>query len=67
MADTELATGDEAEIVFTDYDGLTLRGVVRNCVGNQYGLKFLAARAEEAEQLGLFRQILSSKLGWLDA
>jgi hypothetical protein len=30
LADTELAMGDEAEIALTDYDDLTLRGVVSN-------------------------------------
>ena len=56
-SDADLAIGDEAEIALADYD-LTLRGVVRNRAGNQYGVKFLAASAEEAEQLGLFRQML---------
>jgi hypothetical protein len=56
-ADTDLAIGDEAEIAVTDFR-LTLRGVVRDQVGNQYGVKFLATSAEEAEQLGLLRQIL---------
>jgi hypothetical protein len=67
LADIELVIGDEAEIAFTDYDDLTLRGVVRNRVGNQYGVKFVVTSAEEAEQLGLFRQILSRELGRLDA
>jgi len=66
LADTELAVGDEAEVAFTDYD-LTLRAVVRNRSGNEYGVKFLATSAEEAEQLGLFRQRLRSKVGCLDA
>jgi hypothetical protein len=65
LADTELAVGDEAEIAFTDYD-LTLRAVVCNRAGNQYGVKFLSTSAEEAEQLGLFRQILRSQVGRLD-
>jgi hypothetical protein len=56
-ADSDLAIGDEAEIAVTDFR-LTLRGVVRDQAGNQYGVKFLATSAEEAEQLGLFRQIL---------
>ena len=56
-ADTDLAIGDEAEIAVTDFR-LTLRGVVRDQAGNQYGVKFLATSAEEAEQLGLLRQIL---------
>ena len=69
-ADLELAIGDEVEIALTEYQ-LTLRGMVRNCTGDQggdqYGVKFLATSAEEAAQLGLFRQILSSKVGRLDA
>jgi hypothetical protein len=65
-ADTDLAIGDEAEITLTDYH-LTLRGVVRDRAGDLYGVEFLATSAEETEQLGLFRQILSSKIGRLDA
>ena len=65
-ADTELAVGDEVEIVLTDYR-LTLRGVIRDRTGNRYGVEFLAKSAEENEQLALFRQILSSRLGCLDA
>ena len=66
FADTDLAIGDEAEITLTDYD-LTLRGVVRDRAGNQYGVEFLATSAAEAEHLGLFREILRSKVGPLDA
>jgi hypothetical protein len=66
FSDTDLAIGDEAEIAVTDFH-LTLRGVVRDSTGNQYGVKFLATSAEEAEQLGLFRQILRGKVGRLDA
>lgn len=66
FADSDLAIGDEVEIELTDYQ-LTLRGVVRDRTGNRYGVEFLATNAEESEQLGLFRQILSSKLGCLDA
>jgi len=66
FSDTELLIGDEAEITLADY-GLTLRAVVCNCTGDQYGVKFLATSAEEAEQLGLFRQILSRRMGPLDA
>ena len=66
FADLELAIGDEAEIALTDYD-LALGAVVRNRAGNQYGVKFLATSAEEAEQLGLFRKLLSSKMGRLYA
>ena len=66
FADTDLAIGDKVEIELTDYQ-LTLRGVLRNRTGNRYGVEFLATSAEESEQLELFRQILSSKLGGLDA
>jgi hypothetical protein len=66
FTNTDLAIGDEAEITLTDYH-LTLRGVVRDRAGNQYGVEFLATSAEEADQLGLFRQILRSKMGCLDA
>lgn len=66
VTDANLAIGDEVEIELTDYQ-LTLRGVIRDRMGNQYGVEFLATSAEESEQLGLFRQILSSKLGCLDA
>jgi len=66
FADTNLAIGDEVEIELTDYQ-LTLRGVVRDRTGNQYGVEFLATSAEESEQLRLFRQVLSSNLGCLDA
>ena len=66
FADTDLAIGDEVEIALTDYQ-LTLRGVIRDCTGNRYGVEFLATSEEENEQLRLFRQILSSKLGCLEA
>jgi PilZ domain len=66
FADTDLTIGDETEIAFTDYD-LTVRAVIRNRAGTQYGVKFLATSAEEAEQLGLFRRNLSSRMGRLDA
>jgi PilZ domain len=66
FADADLEIGDEVEIALTDY-GLTLRGVVRNRANTQYGVKFLATSPDEAEQLGLFRKNLSSKMGRLDA
>ena len=65
-SNTDLAIGHEVEIELTDYQ-LTLRGVIRDRTGNQYGAEFLATSAEETGQLGHFRQILSSKLGGLDA
>jgi hypothetical protein len=61
-ADTELSIGDQTEIEFTPphfYPAVTLRGVIRNRAGNLYGVEFLATRAAEKEQLGLFRKILA--------
>lgn len=60
-ADRELAIGDEAEIKFTPphfYPFVRLRGVIRNRVGDLYGVEFLAKSATESRQLGLFRHIL---------
>ena len=65
-AEIDLAIGDEVEIALTEHQ-LKLRGVIRDRAGNQYGVEFLAASAEENEQLARFRQILTSKLGCLDA
>jgi hypothetical protein len=65
FADAGLEIGDEVEITLTDY-GLTLRGVIRNYARTQYGVKFLATSPDEAEQLGLFRQKLSSNIGRFD-
>jgi hypothetical protein len=66
FADIELAIGDEVKIELTDYQ-LTLRGVIRDHTDGEYGVEFLATNAEENEKLGLFRQVLSSKLGCLEA
>jgi PilZ domain len=66
FADSDLAIGGEVEIELTDYQ-LTLRGVIRDRTGDRYGVEFLATNAEENEQLELYRRILSSKLGCLDA
>jgi len=66
FADADLEIGDEVEIALKDYD-LTLRGVIRNRANTQYGVKFLATSPDEAEQLGLFRQNLSSRMGRLGA
>lgn len=64
VADTDLGIGDEVEIALTDYQ-LSLRGVIRDRAGRQYGVEFLATSPEENDQLELFRQILTSKLGSL--
>lgn len=66
LADTELAVGDEAEIVLADYN-VTLRAVVRNRTGNHCGVKFLATTPQEAEELARFRQDLSKRMGCLYA
>jgi len=65
-AEIDLAVGDEVEIALTDHQ-LKLRGAIRDRASNQYGVEFLATTAEDNEQLTLFRQILTSKLGCLDA
>lgn len=65
-ADVDLAIGDEVQVALTDHQ-LRLRGVIRDRAGNQYGVEFQATSPEENEQLALFRQILTSKLGCLDA
>jgi len=65
LGDADLEIGDEVEIAFTDF-GLTLRGVICNYASSQYGVKFLATSPDEAEQLGLFRQNLRSKMGRLE-
>lgn len=60
----ELSIGTQAEIQFTpaafDFP-LTLRGVVRNRAGGQYGVEFLATSAAENEHLIIFREILHNK------
>ena len=65
-AEIDLAVGDEVEIALTEHQ-VKLRGVIRDRAGNQYGVEFLATSAEENQQLARFRQILTSKLGSLDA
>ena len=69
-ADRELSIGTQLEIEFTfpHFDRpLRLRGVIRNRAGNCYGVEFLVGSAAEQEQLAIFRQILRSKVGCLDA
>jgi hypothetical protein len=66
----DLSIGTEAEIEFTpaSFDfPLTLKGVVRNRAGNEYGVEFLATSAAENEHLTIFREILHSKAGCPDA
>ena len=66
----ELSVGTQAEIEFTpaafDFP-LTLRGVVRNRAGNEYGVEFLVTSAAENEHLAIFREILHSKAQTPDA
>ncbi|MFI5118262.1 MAG: PilZ domain-containing protein [Terriglobales bacterium] len=69
-ANAELSIGTQVEIEFTppSFDfPLTLRGVVRNRTGNQYGVEFLETSAAEKEHLVLFGEILRSKAGCFDA
>jgi len=66
----ELSIGTQVGIEFTppSFDfPLTLRGVVRNRAGNQYGVAFLVTSAAEQEHLILFGEILRSKAGCFDA
>jgi hypothetical protein len=59
--DRELTIGDEAEMKFTPphfYPFVRLRGVIRNRVGDAYGVEFLAGSATETRQLDIFRHIL---------
>src|ERR1700740_3434055 len=60
----ELSIGTQAEIQLPtaafDFP-LTLRGVVRNRAGGQYGVEFLVTNAAEHEHLIIFREILHSK------
>ena len=65
-ADIDLTIGDEVEVALTDHQ-VKLRGAIRDRAGNQYGVEFLASSVEESEQLARFRQLLTSKLGSLDA
>jgi hypothetical protein len=66
----ELSIGTQAAIQFTpaafDFP-LTLRGVVRNRAGGQYGVEFLVTSAAENEHLTIFREILHNKVGSPDA
>jgi PilZ domain len=66
----ELSLGTVAEIEFMpaafDFP-LTLRGVVRNRAGNEYGVEFLVTSAAENEHLAIFREILHSKAATPDA
>ena len=67
---TELSIGTQAKIEFAllSFDfPLTLRGVVRNRAGNQYGVEFLETTAAEREHLILFSEILRCKAGCFDA
>jgi hypothetical protein len=66
FAEADLVVGDGAEITLTDYN-LMLTGVIRNRVGDRCGVQFLITSAEDAEQLGRFRQMLGEKVGCLHA
>jgi PilZ domain len=69
-AKAELSIGTEAKIEFApaSFDfPLTLKGVVRNRAGGQYGVEFLVTSAAENEHLTIFREILRSKAASPDA
>jgi len=60
----DLSIGTQAKIEFAALSfgfPLTLRGVVRNRAGNQYGLEFLETSAAEKEHLILFGELLRNK------
>jgi len=66
----ELSIGTQAKIEFAppSFDcALTLRGVVRNRAGSQYGVEFLVTSAAEKQHLILFQEILRTEVGCLDA
>jgi len=66
----ELSVGTQAEFEFTpaSFDfPLTLKGVVRNRAGNEYGVEFFATSAAENEHLIIFREILHTKVEYPDA
>ena len=66
----ELSIGTRAKIEFTpaafDFP-LTLKGVVRNRRGEQYGVEFLETSPIEKEHLILFQEILHAKVAALDS
>jgi hypothetical protein len=64
-----LRIGTKAKIEFapSSFDfPLTLRGVVCNHAGRQYGVEFIETSAAEKEHLILFGEILHSKVAWLN-
>ena len=64
-ANAELSVGMEAEIEFTpgDFDfPLSLKGVVRNRSGRQYGVEFVETSPVDKEHLILFQEILHAKV-----
>jgi len=60
-AGVELKPGDEAAIEFTPpYSGvpIRIRGIVRNRTGYRYGMEFITASDEEANQADRLRMML---------
>jgi hypothetical protein len=65
----DLSIGTPAKIHFAppSFDlPLTLRGVICNRSGRQYGVEFLVTSAVEKEHLILFQELLHTKVGCLD-
>ena len=65
-SDAEFPVGAQVDIEFPQYE-LILAGVIRDHTGKVYGVEFSTASAEDNERLARFREILSSKLGPLEA
>ncbi len=69
-ADAELSIGTQVRVGFMppwfDFP-LTLRGVICNRAGNQYGMEFLVSTAAENEHLIIFGEILRGQLHCFDA
>ena len=69
QTNAELSLGTQATIEFVPSSfglPLTLRGVVCNRSGKQYGVEFLVTSAAEKEHLLLFQKLLHTKVGCLD-
>ena len=66
--DTSLQVGNQMQVEFRPpYAALPVRvqGVVRNVIGNRYGVEFLAVDPGEQQEVSLFRQMLRAAAGHL--